>query len=290
MQGLVTVIKKRQSLGDFEATQEIIAGRNKEKMVDKVRISASVVTYNNEKEIRGVLDSLMNSSCLMDMEVYVVDNCSQDRTCEIVVNEYPQVKLIHSTENVGYGAGHNQALRLSVADYHLVINPDILFDTDLVEQAVEYMENHTEVAMCIPAVYDIDGTLKFPPKRDPRIRYFVSRLLPRNTITNKWLDEYGMKPEVKSAAAPFEIEVCSGSFMVMRRKIAESIGFFDERYFMYFEDFDISRSIRTKGKIMCLPRLKVFHEGKRAAHHSKTARKMFVDSMRKYYNKWGWKL
>lgn len=255
-----------------------------------MKISASVVTYNNEKEIRGVLDSLINSSCLEHMDVYVVDNCSHDRTCEIVINEYPQVKLINSATNVGYGAGHNQVLRISAADYHLVINPDILFDKGLIEQVVGYMETHQKVAMCIPTVFDMDGTLKFPPKCDPKMRYLVSRFLPRTKITNKWMEEYVREAEVKSLTDPFEIEVCSGSFMVMRRSIAESIGYFDERYFMYFEDFDISRSIRAKGEIMCLPQCKVFHEGKRAGHHSKAARKMLIDSMKKYYKKWGWKL
>lgn len=252
-----------------------------------MRISASVVTYNNEKEIRGVLDSLMNSSCIGDMDVYVVDNCSVDGTCGIVEKEYPQVKLIKSKTNAGYGGGHNQALRVSQAVYHFVINPDILFEKELISQVVGYMDEHPEVAMCIPAVHDIDGELKCPPKTDPKLRYLIARFLPEMGLTRKWLKEYRREDEVKNAKSPFEIEVCSGSFMAMRRTVAESIGFFDERYFMYFEDFDISRSIRSKGKIMYLPQFQVIHEGKRAGHHSKTARKMLTDSMKKYYKKWG---
>ncbi len=254
-----------------------------------MKISASVVTYNNEKEIRGVLDSLMNSSCIGDMDVYVVDNCSSDNTKEIVVREYPAVRLIESKTNSGYGGGHNQALRVSDAEYHFVINPDILFEKDLISQVVGYMDGHPDVAMCIPAVYDMDGKLKYPPKTDPKLRYLVFRFLPKIGLTKKWLKEYSREDEVRNAVEPFEIEVCSGSFMAMRRAVAEVIGFFDERYFMYFEDFDISRSVRTKGKIMYLPQFKVIHEGKRAGHHSKTARKMLVESMKKYYRKWGWR-
>ena len=255
-----------------------------------MKISASVVTYNNEKEIRGVLTSLINSDCFTNMDVFVVDNCSSDRTCEIVTEEYPQVKLIRSKTNAGYGGGHNQALRISDTEYHFVINPDILFDTKLISQVVEYMDENPDVVMSIPCVYDMDGELKCPPKCDPKFRYLISRFLPRTRITEKWLREYKRDADVRAASSPFEIEVCSGSFMAMRRAVAESIGFFDERYFMYFEDFDISRSIRSKGKIMYLPQYKIIHEGKRAGHHSKAARKMLVDSMKKYYQKWGWKL
>lgn len=255
-----------------------------------MRISASVVTYNNENEIRGVLDSLMNSSCIEDMDVYVVDNRSHDRTREIVKAEYPKVKLIESKTNAGYGGGHNQALRISQAEYHFVINPDILFEKELIEQVVGYMDDHPEVVLCIPAVHDMDGELKCPPKRDPKLRYLVARFLPKNSVADKWLREYRLEDKVLSAKEPFEIEICSGSFMAMRRSVAEDIGYFDERYFMYFEDFDISRSMRKKGKIMYLPQFKVIHEGKRAAHHSKTARKMLTDSMKKYFKKWGWKI
>ncbi len=254
-----------------------------------MKISASVVTYNNENEIKGVLDSLINSSCIDNMDVYVVDNCSVDKTKEIIKKEYPKVKLIESKNNAGYGGGHNQALRVTNAEYHFVINPDILFEKDLIQHIVDYMDKHEEVVMCIPAVHDMDGELKCPPKRDPKLRYLFARFFPKMGFTKKWLKEYQREEEVKNAKEPFEIEICSGSFMAMRKKAAEAIGYFDERYFMYFEDFDISRSIRKKGKIMYLPQFQIIHEGKRAAHHSKAAKKMLTDSMKKYYKKWGWK-
>ena len=257
-----------------------------------MKISASVVTYNNEKEIRGVLNSLVNSDCVNLMDIFVVDNCSTDKTVEIIEEEYPQIRLIRSPKNGGYGYGHNQALCLSNADYHFVINPDIIFEPTLISAAIKFMDDNPDTVIAIPNIYDEDNQLKMPPKRDPKVRYLIARFFPTIGVFQKWRDSYVAKDLVlmSDGKTPYEIEICSGSFMILRRKVAEEVGFFDERYFMYFEDFDLSRSVRANGRIVCLPQLKVIHEGKRAAHSSKTARNMMLDSMWKYFRKWGFKL
>lgn len=254
-----------------------------------MEISASIVTYNNQNEIRGVLDSLINSSCIDSMQIYVVDNCSQDDTINIVNKEYPSVTVIHSPKNGGYGFGHNQAIKITNAKYHFVINPDILFDTSLIERIVEFLDTHEDIVLAIPAVYDEAGILKYPPKRNPRVRYLLSRFLPNNKLTNSWREEYEMRHQCDKDEEYLEIEVCSGSFMSMRMDAVRKIGGFDERYFMYFEDMDISRQLSRFGRIVCMKHFKVVHEGKRAAHHSNNAKKMMLDSMIKYFNKWGWR-
>lgn len=251
-------------------------------------LSASIVTYNSEKDIRTVLNSIYESECDFSPDVYVVDNCSSDNTVNVVESEYPCCNLIRSKTNSGYGSGHNQAIRLVESEFHIIINPDIKFEPSLLQGAVDYMRSHGDVALMIPAVLDFEGKYKDVPRKNPRIRYLLgSYFSGKIKFFRKWRDEYYMAFTPKDG--PFEIEMCSGSFMVFRTSALKSIDGFDERFFMYFEDCDISRRIKQTGKVICNPGLKVLHEGQMESHRSSRAFKMIFKSMCQYFNKWGWK-
>lgn len=259
----------------------------REKIMSNFKISASIVTYNNEKEIKGVLDSLITSTIKDILEIYVVDNCSSDKTLDIVRNRYKNVNIIEMETNVGYGSGHNAALKTTNSKYHFIINPDIKFNVNLIEDITNYFEKNNDVVLCIPNIHDINDKLKFPPKKDPKIRYLIGRYFSSlGSIFKKWADEYEGK-NIKMDI-PFEIEFCSGSFMITRTELAKKINGFDDRYFLYFEDADLSRKMREYGKVVCNPNFNVQHEGKRASHKSIKGLRMMLSSMVKYFNKWGW--
>lgn len=253
------------------------------------KISVSIVTYNNENEIRDVLNSIEKSDCIDDIDIFVIDNCSKDKTLEIVRNEYPNVRIIRSPKNGGYGYGHNKAIRESESEIHYVINPDVKFGSSILNEITQYMEKNQDVILATPRLNDEEGRLMFPPKREPRLRYLISRFLPYKGIAKKYCDEYTEKEKTSTSTAPFEIEICSGCFMAMRRNKIVQLHGFDENFFMYFEDFDLSHRARRIGKIMYLPDISIIHEGKREGHRSEIARKYLIDSMKKYFNKWGWK-
>ena len=255
--------------------------------MNKKKLSASVVTYNSEYDIRGVMDSIYSSSCIEDLDVYVIDNGSSDRTIDILKKEYLRTRLIETGKNIGYGSGHNIALKESHADYHFVINPDVRFGNYVIEDIYNYMELDTETVLSIPTIYGENGERKYPPKRDPQLHYLLARYFPNMPICKKWINEYCEIEKTTRAEQPFQINVCSGSFMAFRMKSIKAVNYFDEDYFLYFEDFDLSRRIRTQGKIMCLPNIMITHEGKREAHHSAKAKKLFFSSMITYYRKWG---
>ncbi|MFC5734295.1 glycosyltransferase family 2 protein [Cytobacillus gottheilii] len=256
--------------------------------MNNFRISASIVTYNNEREIRGVLNSLLDSSVKDLIDIYVVDNCSTDRTIKILQNTYKNINLINMKSNVGYGRGHNAAIQVAKSKYHLVINPDINFDINLIENLISYLESNEDIVLCIPNVHDNDNNLKHPPKKDPTIRYLIGRYFAsRGGIFKKWADEYECKNT--NLVRPFEIEFCSGSFMAARTETLQKLDGFDSRYFLYFEDADLSRKMRKMGKVVCNPNYYVQHEGKRESHKSIKGLQMMLSSMFKYFNKWGWK-
>ena len=107
--------------------------------MEKVVVSTSVVTFNSEDVICDVLDSITSSNTTYEVKSYVVDNCSSDRTAAIVEKKYPGVILIKNTKNLGYGAGHNIAIKASNAKYHLIINPDITFGKDCIQRSIDYI-------------------------------------------------------------------------------------------------------------------------------------------------------
>lgn len=256
--------------------------------MNSFRISVSIVTYNNEKEISTVLKSLFESSIIEKIDIFVIDNCSTDNTIEIIKNSYKSINIISMKKNVGYGSGHNAAIKLVSSKYHFVINPDIIFDSKLLENIVDYFENDNSLALAIPNVYDINNKLKYPPKKDPKIRYLIGRYFAsKGKIFKKWADEYECKNIDHDK--PIEIEFCSGSFMSFRTSVLKLVGGFDSRFFLYFEDADLSRRIREQGKVLCIPYFKVQHEGKRASHKSIKGLKMMLTSMFKYFHKWGWR-
>ena len=256
-----------------------------------MKISASIVTYNSVSDVDGVIKDLMNSDCYPNIDIYVIDNCSTDNTVQHIKSHFPSIKVVPNNINGGYGYGHNTVINWIDSDIHLIINPDIRFDGTLIRKIAEYLTNNDEVSMCTPEMILESGEYVFPPKSQPKLHYIVGRYLKNVKMLSGWRDKYTMKNSVvNSNKSPFEIGFCSGAFMAIKTKYYKMVKGFDDRYFLYYEDADLTRKISQYGKCMCVPTLLIVHEGKREAYHSKRSRKTMISSMIKYFNKWGWEL
>ena len=255
-------------------------------MKEHTSVSFSIVTYNNQEEIRHVLDSVHKVDTELVSRIYVIDNGSVDDTVKIVREEYPQVECIVSQENLGYGAGHNIAALQTNAKYHMIVNPDIVFEKEAILTLIDYMEQHTQTVMCIPRIVGFDNKEQYTPRKDPTIRRLLGSLVgDRFGFTAGWNREYRMMVE---ESEPFDIEFCSGCFMAVRTSALQQVKGFDPRFFLYFEDADLSRRIRTLGKVQVVPGASILHEGKREARKNFKGLQRFVKSAIRYFNKWGW--
>lgn len=249
-----------------------------------MKITASIVTYNSANEIASVLDSLLQAN-VSNLEIYVVDNASTDNTCQIVTDQFPQIKLIASQKNFGFGGGHNLALDQVDSDYHIFINPDITVEKGEIEKMVSYMEENPKTVILTPRVLNTDGTEQFLPKKIPNFKYlFGGRLENKLKIARRWRSEYTMREE--NITEPIQIDFCTGCFMFCRTSALKSVGGFDDRYFLYFEDADLTREMRKIGKTMYVPYVSVTHEWKR--ENGKISKGFFIalHSMFKYFWKW----
>lgn len=254
--------------------------------MENTKITASIVTYNSSREIKSVLNSLYRSSIAYKLAIYVVDNNSTDDTTKIIENEFADVQLIQLKKNIGFGAGHNEVISKVNSEYHLIINPDITFGESLIAELTNYMDKNPDVVSITPRILNFDGTEQFLPKRDPKIKYFIGGRFERfGGIFAKWRSEYTRRNEV--FLEPAQIEFATGCFMFIRTSVLKKINGFDVRYFLHFEDADLSRELRKYGILIAHPDYEVTHLWKRDNVGSKKVFFIALVSMFKYFIKWG---
>ncbi len=249
------------------------------------RVSAAVVSYNSIPKIEGVLHSLFAHQGAYELQVYVVDNASQDGTADWVREKFPQVRVVPLPENRGFGVGHNAVLPLLDSDYHLIVNPDITFDTDVLTPLCAYLREHPDVVMVTPQIYNPDGTVQPVPRRTPKYRYMAAGKLERfGGLFRRWRAQYTYSD--REVTQPTDITFCTGCFMLIRTQVLRQLQGFDDRFFMYCEDADLTRRALGLGRVVWLPSVGVTHEWERGSSKNGKLFRIHVSSMRKYFKKW----
>ncbi len=247
-------------------------------------ISVAVVTYNSENVIEEMLNTLLLSSVNIESSVYVIDNGSTDNTCNIIKDKFPQICLIEQ-ENKGFGGGHNAVLDRLTSTYHAIINPDILLRENTLELLAQFMDDNPDVGLCTPLVLNPDGTHQEVPKREPKYRYLVSRELERfGGPFTKWRDEYTRRKE--DLSVPTDVEFCTGCFMFIRTELFKKLGGFDERFFLYCEDADLTKRVLQEARVVYFPDAEAVHRWERGSSHNRKLFFMHVKSMQQYFRKW----
>ena len=251
------------------------------------RLSASVVMYGGEDEVKRCLNSL--AAYTKDTPaLYLVDNASPGGALErLQATGLPaEVQVLPQSKNLGYGGGHNTVLPLLDSRYHAVVNPDIEVHSDVLGAMADWMDKHPEAVMTTPKLLFPDGRVQNIAKRRPALLPLLARQLHLGFL-KKHEDHYLMLDE--DLSVPTEVEFCSGSFFVIRTEVLRKIGGFDEGYFMYVEDADITQKARQCGKAFFLPEVQVTHAWHRAAHRRPRQFWWQLRSMGRYFRKWGFR-
>jgi GT2 family glycosyltransferase len=249
-------------------------------------VAVSVVTYNTDPLVlRQLLESLGKTSLYIG--ITIVDNSPSDGLR--VELKDSGVTYIHNPANPGYGAANNIALRrtLKLAAYQLVINPDVYFREDVPTALYEYMEEHTDIGLVMPAVLFPDGFMQYLCKLLPRPYNLVMRqLLPQGGLSDRLNRRFELRDT--GYGRVMDIPYLSGCFMFMRSEALESVGLFDERFFMYLEDTDLSRRIHARYRTVYYPNVSIFHRFDRLSKRNKRTLMIHIRSAIQYFNKWGW--
>lgn len=254
-------------------------------MLNDPRVSASIVLYHSGQRVLDTVRCVQSSE--EPVELYVVDNSPQDVTARRISMQCPEAHILPQPRNLGYGAGHNVVLRQLHSTYHLILNPDIIFEPELLGQMVAFMDANPDVVILTPRVFNPDGTEQFLPRRAPTVRYLLGGRLGRYSgYFRRMRAEYTL--EGATLEVPMEVQYATGCFLFIRSKALYRLGGFDEQYFLYHEDSDLSRKALEMGKIVYHPDFRVVHDWHRDSAHSTRALRNHIISTWKYFRKWGW--
>lgn len=249
-------------------------------------ITASLVTYHTKPS-----DLIRLIECIQKSKIsifYIIDN-SEDDSLKQYTLTYNKVEYIKS-ENLGFGHGHNigitKSLKIS-AKYHVVINPDIYWNDNVIEELEKFMDNNPDCGLVMPKILYPNGDIQYLCKLLPTpMNLLGRRFMPFRSIQDKIDRKYELRDTNYDKI--MEVPSLSGCFMFLRTDVISKVGMFDGRYFMYAEDLDLCRRIGEVSKTIFYPFVSVYHEYGKGSYKNKKLLKYHIESVIKYFNKWGW--
>lgn len=213
-------------------------------------ISVIIVNYNVREFLLGALKSLRKSldASGLEAEVFVVDNASRDGSAEMVAREFPEVKLRALQENIGFGKANNLALREATGEYLLILNPDTILGEDTLKVMVDFMRSHPDAGAAGCKLLNADGSFQlscrrgFPTPWASFTKLFgLSKVFPKSRLFAQYNLTYLSENET------YAVDALVGAFMLLSHEAYEKTQGFDEEYFMYGEDLDLSYRINKAG-------------------------------------------
>ncbi len=249
-------------------------------------ISASIVTYNTPYEVIKNLINSLTSSVLN--KLYIIDN-SRINLIESKLM-HSKIVYIHNPSNPGFGSSHNSALKKSCVeeyDYHFVINPDICMSPLVISSMVYRMEADKSIGMMMPRIVFPNGKIQYLPKLLPSpFTIFGRKFKWPKYFYDKLVNKYELR--IVDEKMTYSCPILSGCFTLFRLSAVKEIGYYDEYFFMYFEDWDLSRRMHLKYKTIYCPDFFVIHQYYSGANKSIKLFFVFLTSAIKYFSKWGW--
>ena len=251
-------------------------------------ISASIVTYHNSPEMVAHLIRRFRGGG-EERKLYVVDNSSNDALRTVA--EEAGAEYHFTGKNVGFGTAHNIAIRkaLHSSKYHLVLNPDVDFDDDVIPTLQQFMDENPQVGLVMPKVVYPDGGDQNLCKRLPTpFDVFARRFIPGTVkkMLKRRIDSYVCK-DVDLTHVTF-IPYISGCFMFLRCESLLRSGLFDERFFMYFEDTDLTRRIAREYETVMCPFVLVRHDHGQGSYRDIRLLWVHIIAGFRYFTKYGW--
>ena len=261
-------------------------------------VNISVVLYRPawEQEVLPLVEELLRVKNLR--KIYLLDNTEPDyrktetaQQKETLAARFGSDKLRYMAmeKNLGYGRAHNIALRESAyyrTEFHLVINSDIRVKAEDIDAMHDWMLAHHEVGQLMPKVIYPDGTQQYLAKRLPTpLDVFGRRFLPACLMTRR-NKRYELRD--MDLSRPVNAPYLSGCFMFLRTQAAVEAGLFDERYFMYPEDIDLTRTIHRNWLTLYYPQWTITHAHARSSYKNRHMLWIHIQNMCRYFNKWGW--
>lgn len=261
-------------------------------------LSVSIVVHRlNEAELRRNLITLRLAANRLpkpDVQLTLIDNseCSELADALSLVatgSRWPGAIILSDHGNIGYGAGHNLAIRATTTATHLVLNPDVELDPDALRHGLLTLSQHA--CVLVGAVgRDANGAPAYLSKRMPSVGVFYLRGFAPVWLKKRFerrLAFYECRDLPKNRVS--DVTLVSGAFMLCRTDALRAVGGFDERYFLHFEDLDLSLRMAALGRVVSDPLVTLIHHGGHAATKGAGHLKLFLRSAFRFFNTHGWR-
>ncbi|MBN1136181.1 MAG: glycosyltransferase family 2 protein [Anaerolineae bacterium] len=261
-----------------------------------VDVTVVIVSWNVRDLLRRCLRSILDSRAAdsggppsphLQIEVVVVDNASGDGSAEMVRAEFPQVRLIANEENRGFTAANNQGLATGQGRYLMVLNPDTELASDTLATMADYLEEHPRVGVMGPQLRYADGRLQPSRRRFPTL----TTALFESTVLGEWWPDNRFARRYRMADTPDDaiqtVDWLVGACLLVRREAYEEAGGLDEGFFMYSEEIDWCRRIKSAGwEVVYLPTATVIHHEGKSSEQVVAARHIYFQSSKvRYFRK-----
>lgn len=255
------------------------------------QLNGSIVLYHTDENIAArAIKSFLQSS--LSRTLFLIDNSKKDGLRKLEKLD-SRIKYIFTGKNLGYGKAHNIALKRSIESnvkYHLILNPDVYFEKGVLEKLYEFMEGNSDVGLVMPKVLYPDGALQYLCKLLPTPFDLFRRRLLNFDVFKKLNEKRNFIFELRFAEYKeiMDVPFLSGCFMFIRTEVLKQIGIFDERFFLYLDDTDLSRRIHKISRTVFYPYVHIYHEWGRGSYKSFKLFFYHIKDAFSYFNKWGW--
>jgi GT2 family glycosyltransferase len=238
---------------------------------ETARVAVVIVNYQSYDELHSCLASV--EQLCGAVSVVVVDHATNEAAADRLAERFPDVHVIRNPANDGFAVGVNRGVRETAAPFLLLLNPDCVLDRKACCQLADWLEAHPEVGVAGPRIRNADGTVQPSARKFPNLTTaiagrssWLTRVLPNNPLSSWNL------PSRDDGAAPVDVDWVSGACMLVRRAAFDAIDGMDEGFFLYWEDADFCRRLKTAGwRTMYVPTAGATHIGGRSSRHAADA-------------------
>jgi GT2 family glycosyltransferase len=268
-------------------------------------LSVSVVTFRSDEVMLAQTFSSLIAACRelrksrpeLVVRVCLIDNGGDAEKLATARNTFLDASIECSVltghGNIGYARGHNLSLDMAAGGYHLVLNPDIDTAPDALAKAFEFLGAHPDTGLLTPRISEEGGGIQYLCRRFPTLLdLFVRGFLPVRIrrLFDRRLARYEMRDVINDRDIVWDPPIVSGCFMLFRTEVLKKLNGFDPRYFLYFEDYDLSLRTHDVARVTYVPAVRVIHHGGGASRKGFVHIRMFAASAFKFYNRFGWRL
>ena len=274
--------------------------------MDAPALSATLVTYRSPPAMLGrALASLAAAVARAraaglagDAAIFVVDNGPEDSREDVraPMREWPAtagaIELVAGHGNVGYGRANNLVLDRLASDFHLVMNPDVELDPDALAAALRVLATHPQIGLAAPDARGDDGARQYLCKRYPSVWVLFLRGFAPAGLQRRFaraLDDYEMRDVIADDLVA-NVPLASGCFMLLRTALFRRLGGFDPRFFLYFEDYDLSLRVGREASVAYVPAARIVHHGGEAARKGPRHVAWFLRSAWRFFATHGWRI